>query len=152
MHLLRCHRLIYVQVPQVVTNLIFSYSGRDFAPPLPILRSINSSGVGREVAGEDSGKNVVEYLSLVLVHCYQFPSLAHPWRYAFFDLPLLADNELYELYGFGRLRLSGLEGSTFCLMPVCVKRPRQQHLLRRLAEEKVCFTCNLAVLPPNSLL
>ncbi|KAK4818982.1 LOW QUALITY PROTEIN: hypothetical protein QYF61_022649 [Mycteria americana] len=35
---------LYVQVPQVVVNLIFSYSGRDFAPPVPILWSIYSRG------------------------------------------------------------------------------------------------------------
>jgi len=29
MHLVRPHKLMYVQVPQVVTNLIFPYSGRD---------------------------------------------------------------------------------------------------------------------------
>ncbi|KAK4829843.1 hypothetical protein QYF61_006853 [Mycteria americana] len=33
---------MYVQVPQVVPNLIFSYSGRDSAPPVPVLQSIHS--------------------------------------------------------------------------------------------------------------
>jgi len=44
---------MYVQVPQVVTNLVFSYSGRDFAPPVAVLWPICSIGAGREVAGED---------------------------------------------------------------------------------------------------
>jgi len=44
---------MYVQVPQVVTNLIFSTSGRDLAPPVPALRSIHSRGVGKEAASED---------------------------------------------------------------------------------------------------
>ncbi|KAK4827897.1 hypothetical protein QYF61_022320 [Mycteria americana] len=30
------------EVPQVVMNLIFSYSGKDFAPPVPVLRPIHS--------------------------------------------------------------------------------------------------------------
>ena len=79
------------QVPQVVTNLIFSYSGRDFASPVPVMQSIHSRGVGREAASEDWGKKVIEYLSLALVHCYQSASLAHQVGYAFFDLPFLAD-------------------------------------------------------------
>ena len=53
MHLVKSHRFIYVQVPQVVTNLIFPYSGRGFAPPVPVLQSISLGGVGREVASED---------------------------------------------------------------------------------------------------
>ncbi|KAK4823326.1 hypothetical protein QYF61_000928 [Mycteria americana] len=44
MHLIRSHRLIYVQVPQVVTNLIFPYSGRGFTPLVPNMLSIDSGG------------------------------------------------------------------------------------------------------------
>jgi len=50
MHLVRSHRLMYVQIPQVVPNLIFPYSGRSFSPLVPILQSINSGGARREVA------------------------------------------------------------------------------------------------------
>jgi len=50
MHLIRSHELMYVQVPQVVLNMIFSYSGRDFAPPVPALWSIHL----RDVGGEDA--------------------------------------------------------------------------------------------------
>ena len=53
MHLVRSHRLMHAQVPQVLTNRIFSSSGKDFAPPVPVLRSIRSRGVGREAASED---------------------------------------------------------------------------------------------------
>jgi len=45
--------MMYIQVPQVVTNLVFPYSGRSFAPLVPILRSINSEGVRGEVASKD---------------------------------------------------------------------------------------------------
>jgi len=41
MHLVRPHRFTYVQVPQVVMNLIFSHSGRDFAPPIHVLWSVH---------------------------------------------------------------------------------------------------------------
>jgi len=40
-------------VPQVISDLIFSYSGRDFAPPVPTLRSIHLRGMEREIASED---------------------------------------------------------------------------------------------------
>jgi len=53
MHLVRSHRLMYIQVPQVVTNLIFSYSGRDLASPVPVLWLIYLRGMGREAASED---------------------------------------------------------------------------------------------------
>ena len=39
---------MYVQVPQVVTNLIFTYSERVFAPPVPVLQSTDSRGVGKD--------------------------------------------------------------------------------------------------------
>jgi len=58
---------MYVQVPQVVTNLVFPFSEKGFAPLDPILQSINWGGSRREVASEDGGKKVVEYLGLLLV-------------------------------------------------------------------------------------
>jgi len=54
MHLVRSHKLMYVDVPQVVTNLIFLYSGKGFTPLVPILQSINSGEIRRE--SEDWGK------------------------------------------------------------------------------------------------
>jgi len=86
MYPIRSHRLMYVQVPHVVTNTIFSYSGRDFAPPVPILWSIHLRGVGREVDSKDGVKKVDEYLSLLLIHCHQFASLVHWGKYTFFQL------------------------------------------------------------------
>jgi len=53
MHPIRSHRLIYVQVPQVVVNVIISYRRRDFALPVSILWSTKSGEVRREVASED---------------------------------------------------------------------------------------------------
>jgi len=53
MHPIRSHRLMYVQVPQVVPNLVFPYDGRGFAPLDPILQSINWGGARRDVASED---------------------------------------------------------------------------------------------------
>jgi len=53
MHLIRSHRFVYIQFPQVVTNLIFSDSGMSFNPLVPILWTIGSGGVRIEVASED---------------------------------------------------------------------------------------------------
>jgi len=53
MHLIRSLRFMYVQTPQVVTNLIFPYRGRGFTPLVPILWSIVSGGMRKEVATED---------------------------------------------------------------------------------------------------
>jgi len=44
---------MYVQVPQVFPNLVFPYSGRGFAPLVPIWQSISWGGVRRGVASED---------------------------------------------------------------------------------------------------
>jgi len=55
MHLIRSHRFMYVQVPQVVKNLVFPYSGRSFTTLVPILWFISSGGVRREAAGEEKG-------------------------------------------------------------------------------------------------
>ena len=87
MRLVRSHRFMYVQVPQVVKKPIF-YSGRDFAPPVPALQSINLRGVGRKIAGEDRGKKLLStsasFLSIIMslpvlliagVH-FLWPSLA----------------------------------------------------------------------------
>lgn len=38
--LTRSHRLRYVQVPQVLSTLIFSYGRREFASPFPALRPL----------------------------------------------------------------------------------------------------------------
>jgi len=67
MHLVRSRRFMYVQVPHVVTNLMFPYRERGFTPLVPILWSVDSGGVRREAASKDRGKNVIEYLSLLLV-------------------------------------------------------------------------------------
>jgi len=58
MHRIRSHRLLYAQVPQVVLNLVFRYSGKGFAPLVPILQCINLGGARREVAGESKAKKL----------------------------------------------------------------------------------------------
>ena len=45
MHLIRTHRLMDAQVPREVVNLIFTYIGRDVAPPVPTFRPICLRGV-----------------------------------------------------------------------------------------------------------
>lgn len=78
MHLLRSHRFKDVQVPQVLMNLIFTDSGRDFAPWAPILLTSHSRGVETEkISTEDWNTKFVELLSLLLIQFYQFPSLVY---------------------------------------------------------------------------
>jgi len=79
----------------VVTNLIFSYSGKDFAPLVPILWSIHSRGVGREAVSEDQGKNVVQYLSLLPIHFYQHRRAKQAAAVAGAD-PMVHDGQLQE--------------------------------------------------------
>jgi len=59
-------------------NLIFFHSGRGFAPLVPILQSISWRRVRREVASEDWGKKVVEYLSLLTVIVWLQPATKGP--------------------------------------------------------------------------
>ncbi|KAK4806814.1 hypothetical protein QYF61_005610 [Mycteria americana] len=83
--------LTEVQVPQVVSNLNFSYEGRDFVPPVPALRFGDLRDVGREITTENWGNKIVEYLSLLHVGCHQFSCLIYQGAYIFFNLPFLAD-------------------------------------------------------------
>ncbi|KAK4806815.1 hypothetical protein QYF61_005611 [Mycteria americana] len=90
-HLLESNGLVYLQVPQVVSNLNFSYEGRDFVPPVPALRFGDLRDVGREITTENWGNKIVEYLSLLHVGCHQFSCLIYQGAYIFFNLPFLAD-------------------------------------------------------------
>ena len=85
---------MYIQVPQVVLNLVFLYSRR--VTLAPILQSIDSRGARREVSSEDLVKNIVEYLSLLLLSWYDFGVLVHQGAYGFFNLHL-ADSFIVHL-------------------------------------------------------
>lgn len=50
---------MYIQVSQVVSNMIFSYDGCDFIPPVPTLQSIHWKGVWRAIHNQ---KNEGKYL------------------------------------------------------------------------------------------
>jgi len=60
MHLIGSYGLMYFQVPEMVSNLFFSYDGRNFIPPSPALRFSSLKGVGKELTFENRGKKVVE--------------------------------------------------------------------------------------------
>lgn len=47
MHLVGFHGLVYIQVPQVVSNLIFCYHGKALISPVPTLRFRDLRDVGR---------------------------------------------------------------------------------------------------------
>lgn len=61
---------MYVQVPQVVTHLIFACSGRDISSSVPAFLLICSKALWTAVNTEDCGKKV-EYLSLLIVHFFK---------------------------------------------------------------------------------
>lgn len=71
MHLIGTHRHTEVLFLQVVANLIFIYSGRDAAPPVPTIQLICSKDATRTVTSIGWDKSVVEYLRLLLVPYYQ---------------------------------------------------------------------------------
>lgn len=48
MHFVESCGLAYVQVPQIVSNLIFNSEG-DFISQLPALRQLGLNGIGREI-------------------------------------------------------------------------------------------------------
>jgi len=91
MHLVRSHRLMYVQVPQLVPNLIFPYSGRGFSPLVPILQSIDSGGARREVASRrlrEKNCGVPQPFPHLLILGHHSCSSG---GYAFFNLLFLVD-------------------------------------------------------------
>lgn len=88
MYLIKSHRLTYIQVLQVVMNLIFSYCGSDFAPLVPILQSIHSGGIGLSV------KTKAKKLLSIRVFPHAFLPVCHlclSKGYTFYDLSFLAD-------------------------------------------------------------
>ena len=89
MHLIKAHRLLYVQVPQVVPNLLFSYSGRGFAPSSPSCSPSTGEGWGQRLPGKNEGKKLLStsaFSSSVEWGCHSC-SLG---GYAFFNFPFLA--------------------------------------------------------------
>lgn len=68
MHPIRSHRLVNIQVPQGIWNLMFFYGGKDFAPLVP-----TSLSVPRRCFDKNCGKRSWFFSSFI--HCYQFSSL-----------------------------------------------------------------------------
>ena len=58
MNLVSSRGLVYVQVPYMVSNLIFSYDKQDFVPPVPAVRFGDLRDVAREIASENWGKKM----------------------------------------------------------------------------------------------
>ena len=77
-NLIETYRLVDVQVLQVVTNLIFAYSGRDIASLIPSYQTKYLRAVWRAVIREDQGTNsCYKYLSFLLICCYQPGRVTH---------------------------------------------------------------------------
>lgn len=62
-------------VPWMVMNVIFTYTGRDFAVPAPILLPIHSRVMGREVAIEDRDNSIAEYFDILNICCSKFTNI-----------------------------------------------------------------------------
>jgi len=63
----RPHRLLCVQLHPVVSNLLFSYTERDFPPPFLASRFRDVRDVGSLTGSKDWGEELVEYLNLLHV-------------------------------------------------------------------------------------
>lgn len=64
MRFIRSHRLVAVQLHQVIPDLFFAYRVKDFAPSTRTDRIRNLREVRSLAASEDKGKELGEYLSL----------------------------------------------------------------------------------------
>lgn len=58
---------MYVQVPQVFTNLIFSYSGRDFAPGLVLYLLKRCGKTGCQTEAKELLRTLATFLSVVTI-------------------------------------------------------------------------------------
>lgn len=81
----------------MVINLIFTFNERDFAPPVSILLSIHTRGMGIEVALEDGWKLswVAQLSPPLLLPVFQCSLLG---EYAFFDLHFLVNVTVEALW------------------------------------------------------
>lgn len=66
MHLLRAHRLVAIQLHQVILNLLFTYTGRGFTPPTPTQRIRDLREVGSLTVSEDWDKELIDYFTLLI--------------------------------------------------------------------------------------
>ena len=67
MHLVRSHRLMHIQVPQVFPNLVFPYSRRGLPLWSASCSPSTGEGQGERLLVKTEAKKVVEYLSLLLI-------------------------------------------------------------------------------------
>ena len=81
----------------MVLNLTFSYSGRDFAPPVPVLWSIHSRRLEREVAVKTEDKVLLSTSAFSLPIISSFPVLFIELIQVF-DLPFHADVPVEALF------------------------------------------------------
>jgi len=70
MNIIRTLRLMDIQVPHKVANLIFTSSRRGFAPLFPLSEPSAQRLCVEQSLVKAETKKVVEYLRLLLVSCY----------------------------------------------------------------------------------
>lgn len=76
MHFIQSHRLVIIQLHQVILNLLFAYSGNDSTSSTPTQRIRDFREAGSLTASEGWGKEFIEYLSLLHITCRQLTPLA----------------------------------------------------------------------------
>lgn len=91
MYLIRSCAIVYFQVPYTVLDLILSYSSQSFIPPVPAFTFCDLGGVPRALPGEDGGKTVIEYLSLLNFMCNQDSHFLLESTCVFPNLPFMKD-------------------------------------------------------------
>lgn len=77
--------------------MIFSYTGWNFAPPAQSCHSHTQEVWEERFPVKAEARKILDSLSLHIVYCYQFPSLAYWGRNASFDLLVVADRPIVAL-------------------------------------------------------
>lgn len=76
MHFIQSHRLVIIQLHQVILNLLFAYRGRDFTSPTSTQKIRDVREVGSLTAGEGWDKEYIRCLSLLHISGHQFIPLS----------------------------------------------------------------------------
>lgn len=64
MHLIGIRKLVDIQVPQVLTNLIFAYSGRDITSPIPFYQTKHLGLCDQHLSEKIYGLKIGQILSI----------------------------------------------------------------------------------------
>lgn len=91
MHLIRSCGFVHLQMPQIFSNLTFSYSRQFFILPVSDFALCDLSSVVGALAGEVWDKKVIEYLSLLHVLGWQASHLLPERAHIFYSLHFITN-------------------------------------------------------------